>query len=143
MKLHRFIFACALALSISNAYAGTGPLKRFGMPNGFQNASSEIVKGLQIPQGYGIEIGSNGERSEVWMLQSNDGFEHGIVELFEWMGKNDLVLTQRECYSQQNQQCEFVASNEAGSVGLNLASTRPKQDFLLLILRIQSAKDGE
>ena len=141
--MKRFIFACALTLFISNAYAETGPLKRFGMPKGFQNASSEVVKGLQMSQPYGFVIGDEGETNEIWLLQSKASFEQATSHIMVWLKKSHLKLIQSECGSQQNQQCEFMARNKKGSLSINLASARPKQDLLILIVRMEGPESGK
>ncbi len=140
--MKRFILS-TLALLVFNAYADTGPLKRFGMPNGFQNASEEVVKGLQMPQTYGFVIGDEGETNEIWLLQSRASFEKATSDIMAWLGKNHLKLIQSECGSQQNQQCEFMARNKKGSVSINLASARPKQDLLILIVRMEGPESGK
>jgi hypothetical protein len=62
------------------------------------------------------------------------------ARIFDWFAKNGFKLVEGECYSSHNQQCEFVAKNNFGSVRLNLASARPKNDFLLLIATMTSSK---
>jgi hypothetical protein len=133
------IVALASTVLFSNAYAEDGPLKGFGAPKGFQFASKEIVDGLRMKDSYVFEI-DEGELSEVLVMQSRSGFEKASAKIFDWLKKYDFKLIEGECHSSQNQQCEFVAKSSAGSVRLNLASARPKQDFLLLIATMVSSK---
>jgi hypothetical protein len=132
-----FIAAFASMLLLTSAFAETGPLKRFGVPKGFRVASDEVVKGFQMPQPYGFVIGDEGETNEIWFLQSKTNFEHAVSRIMAWLVKNQLTLVQLECGSQQNQHCEFMARNKMGSISLNLASARPKKDFLVLVIRME------
>lgn len=96
-----------------------------------------------MPQAYGFVIGDEGETNEIWLLQSKASFEMSISKLTAWFEKNRLTIVQLECGSQQNQQCEFMARNEKGSISVNLASAMPKQDLRIMIVRMEGPETGK
>ncbi len=106
------ILIMASGFSGSRARADTGPLWEFGRPQGLSDASQETLAQAKIPTAYGFVVGDEGESNEVWVLETDVGFEKAVAEVSSWMDKNGLSITDSECSSQTNQQCEIIAEKK-------------------------------
>jgi len=130
--------ALCWALFSPSALAETGPLKKFGRPSGFSDAPKEATVAFGVNAPYGFVVGDEDELNEVWIMESRVGFEQGMSSVFNWMSKNKLRMTQVECYSEQNQQCEIHATG----LGIRylvaqLAEKKGHENRCFLILRAE------